>query len=300
VTRFAGRPRAGWLFTVVALAHVILISAQVNTRRGVPVLETVVLGAVAEIQRASAMAIGAVRQGWDGYFALQDVRRENERLRGELARLQIELQQERAWARQTRTLETLLDLRAQTTLATAAARVIAGSGSHGFRTLTIDKGTLDGIAADMPVIAPAGVVGRVILPSARASKVQLLVDSNAAAGALVERSRAQGIVVGTGTDRLRMEYVPGTANIQIGDRVVTSGIEGIYRAAADENGYPKGFVIGQIESIQRGPGSVRIVVKPAVDFSALEAVLVVVEPGAPAPVAPPAEAVAAVSGNEAK
>ena len=112
--------------------------------------------------------------------------------------------------------------------------------------MTIDKGTSDGLRPDMAVIAPAGVVGRVIMPTRRASKVQLLIDRNAAAGALVERSRAQGVVVGTGTDRLRMDYVSGTADIKVGDRVVTSGIDGIY---------PKGFVIGQIESIDAARAS---------------------------------------------
>ena len=80
----------------------------------------------------------------------------------------------------------------------------------------------------MAVIAPAGVVGRVVVPSARAAKVQLLIDRNAAAGALVERSRAQGVVVGAGDDRLRMEYVSEVADVAVGDVVVTSGIDGIY------------------------------------------------------------------------
>jgi rod shape-determining protein MreC len=122
----------------------------------------------------------------------------------------------------------------------------------------------------MAVIAPAGVVGRVIQPSARAAKVQLLIDRNAAAAGLVERSRAQGIVEGTGAERLNMSYISGTADLKVGDRVVTSGIEGIY---------PKGFVIGQIESIQRGAGEyTTVAIRPAVDFSSLEAVLVVVTP----------------------
>jgi rod shape-determining protein MreC len=292
------RSRTSWLFLVVVIAHVILISAQVNTRRGVPILEAAVFGAVAEVQRASTSAIGAVRQGWDGYVALQGVRRENEQLREELSRLGVELQRERADARQMRTLESLLELRGRTPLPTTAARVIAGSGSPGFRTLTLDKGTSDGIVADLPVIAPAGVVGRVILPSARASKVQLLVDSSAAAGAVVERSRTQGLVIGTGTE-LRLEYVPNTADVAVGDRVITSGIEGIYPAAQDENGFPKGFVIGQIESIQKVAGSFRIAVRPAVEFSALEAVLIVLPPDRPAPGARPA-GVAAVSAHEGK
>jgi rod shape-determining protein MreC len=122
----------------------------------------------------------------------------------------------------------------------------------------------------MAVIAPAGVVGRIILPTTRAAKVQLLIDRNAAAAALIERSRAQGVVLGTGTGTLTMAYLPGSADIKAGDRVVTSGIDGIY---------PKGFVIGQIESLQGGVGEFHgIVITPAVDFSSLEAVLVVTEP----------------------
>jgi rod shape-determining protein MreC len=114
------------------------------------------------------------------------------------------------------------------------------------------------------------VVGRIIMPSARASKVQLLIDRNAAAGALIERSRAQGVVLGTGGDRLRMEYVSSAADVKVGDLVVTSGIDGIY---------PKGFVIGQIESIERGAGMFSaIVIKPAVDFTSVEDVLVVLTP----------------------
>jgi rod shape-determining protein MreC len=268
------RERTGYLFVAVTIAHIILISAQVNTRRGVPMLEAATFGVFAEVQRGASSVIGVVRGGWSGYFALQQVREENERLRQEVSELQIRLQQERALARQTRSLQELLELRHRTTLETTAATVIAGPPSPDFRTITIDKGTGDGLRPDQAVIAPAGVIGRVIMPSARAAKVQLLIDRNAAAGALVERSRAQGVVLGTGDNRLRMEYVSSAADVQVGDIVTTSGIDGIY---------PKGFVIGQIESIERGAGMFSaIVIRPAVDFSALEEVLVVVTPAAAA------------------
>ena len=103
--------------------------------------------------------------------------------------------------------------------------------------------------------------------SAVRAKVQLIIDRNAAAAGLVERTRAQGVVVGTGGDRMRFEYVPGTADMKTGDRVVTSGMDGIY---------PKGFVIGQIESIERTAGEFSaVLIRPAVNLSALEAVLVV-------------------------
>jgi rod shape-determining protein MreC len=261
------RQRTGWLFTGVVLAQLVLISAQVTTRTGVPMLEVVVFGSVAEVQRLASGVVQGADDSWHQYVALQEVRRENAALRARMAELEIELQQERALAQETRTVKELLDLQTQTKLTTIAATVIAGAASPDFRTLTIDKGTRQGILGDAAVIAPAGIVGRVITPAPRAAKVQLLVDRNAAVAGLVERTRAQGLVVGTGGERLEMVYVSGTADIRPGDRIVSSGIDGIY---------PKGFTIGQIESVQRGSGEyTRVVVTPAVNGSDLEAVLVV-------------------------
>ena len=264
------RQRTGWLFMAVVIGHIVLISAQVNSRRGIPLLEEVTFGAFAEVQRASTGLVGGVQDGWQNYFALQQIRQDNEDLKRRVAQLEMRLQQERARAEQTGTLQQLLSLRQETALSTEAATVIGASADAYFRTISIDKGTAAGLQQDMAVIAPAGVVGRIIMPTARAAKVQLLVDRNAAASALIERSRAQGIVLGTGTESLTMAYLPGSADVKVGDRVVTSGIDRIY---------PKGFVIGQIESLQRGAGEYTgIVIKPAVDFSALEAVLVVTSP----------------------
>lgn len=279
------RQRTGWLLLTVIVGHIILISSQVNSRRGVPLLEAVTFELFAEVQRVATGAVTSVESAWQGYFALQRIRRENEQLTAEVERLRVNLQQERALAAQTYTLQQLLDLQSRTQLATTGADIIGGSASPDFRTVTLDKGTRDGLKPDMSVIAPAGVVGRVIMPTLDAAKVQLLIDRNAAAGALDERSRAQGIVVGSGGDRLRMDYVSSSADIKVGDRVVTSGIDGIY---------PKGFVIGQIESIQKGPDSPTVVIHPAVDFGSIEAVLVVLTPPPPAAsVAEPEPAAAA-------
>ena len=280
------RQRAGLLFVVMTVLHIGLISAQISTARGVPVLEALTFGVFAEVQRGASLVVGGIRASWGDYLALRDVRTDNERLRQEVARMQIALQQERALAQRARALEQLLELRSQPALATVAAGIIAGSASPDFRTLTIDKGTVDGLRPDMAVIAPAGVVGRIITPSARAAKVQLLIDRNAAAGALVERSRAQGVVEGTGRD-LRLNYVSGTADVRVGDVVVTSGLDGIY---------PKGFVVGQIESVERDTASFgAVVIRPAVDFSSLEGVLVVLTPPAAAGREPSAD-----SGTQAR
>jgi len=261
------RQRVGWLFMTVTVAHLILISAQVTTRRGVPLLEETIFGAVAEVQRVATGGIGEARGVWQNYLNLRQISRENDELKQRLSQLEVALQRERALAGQTRVLQETLDLKQETPFTTTPAMVIASGASPDFRTMTLDKGSSQGLAADMAVIAPAGVVGRVILPTPRAAKVQLIIDRNAAAAGLVERTRAQGVVVGTGGDRMRFEFLPGTADLKTGDRVVTSGMDGIY---------PKGFVLGQIESIERTAGEFStVLIRPSVNLSALETVLVV-------------------------
>lgn len=264
------RQRSGYLFLTVIVGHILLISAQVNSRTGVPVLEAVTFGIFAEVQRAVSSGVSGVRRAWNGYVGLRHVKQENDALKQQLADAQIAVQQQRALADRARGLERLLEMRDHSDLQLQAAEIIGSSSTPDFRTLTIDRGTRDGLRPDMAIIAPAGVVGRIVVPSARAAKVQLLIDRNAAAGALVERSRAQGVVVGTGEDLLRMDYVSEASDIVVGDAVVTSGIDGIY---------PKGFVIGRIEIVEKnGPSYRRILVRPAVDFSSLEQVLVVTTP----------------------
>ena len=264
------KQRPGVLLGAAILLHVVLISAQVNTASGLPVLQVVTFGAFSEVQRGTMAVIDGVSGMWSGYVALQQVEQENAALRQEIQNLQIRLQQERAEAQRTDNLRQLLELRERAQLDTTAAEVIAGPASPDIRTVTIDKGSSDGLATDMAVISPAGVVGRLILPSGRASKVQLLIDLNAAAGALIERTRVQGVVVGAPNGMLIMRYVPGTADVKTGDLVVTSGIDGIY---------PKGFVIGTIDHVDRGLGEYHeISVRPAVDFTRLEEVLIVRTP----------------------
>jgi len=275
------RQRSGYLFLAVVVGHVLLISAQVNSRTGVPVLEAVTFGVFAEVQRTVAGGIGGVREVWGNYVGLRNVKAENERLKRQLADAEIAMQQQRALADRARELEKLLDLRNHLDLATTGAQIIGAAASPDFRTLTIDKGTRDGLRPDMAVVAPAGVVGRVVVPSARSAKVQLLIDRNAAAGVLIERTRAQGVVVGGGDDRLQMQYVSETSDVAVGDLVVTSGIDTIY---------PKGLAVGTVESVEKnGPAFKRIIVKPAIDFSRIEEVLVVLTP------TPAKEAAAGVS-----
>jgi rod shape-determining protein MreC len=236
----------------------------------VPVLEAVTFAIFSEVQRTLSGGVGGVRHVWGSYVGLRHVKAENEDLKRQLAAAEIALQEQRALADRARGLQKLLELRDHLELGTTGAEIIGSSASPDFRTLTIDKGTREGVRPDMAVIAPAGVVGRVVVPSARSAKVQLLIDRNAAAAVIVERTRAQGVVVGGDNDRLQMQYVSEASDVAVGDLVVTSGIDTIY---------PKGLVIGKVETVEKnGPAFKKIVVRPAVDFSQIEEVLIVLTP----------------------
>ena len=264
------RLRAGHLFLAVVVGHVVLISTQVTAKSGVPILETVTFGAFAEVQRATSAVLNSVRGAWRGYVALRSVRAQNEALGRDLASARLEIQQQHALADRARGLESILQLANSVPLQTTAAQIIGAAASPDFRTVTIDKGAIHGLRTDMAVLAPNGVVGRIAVSGPRASRVQLLVDRNAAAGALVERSRAQGVVVGAGDDRMRLDYVSEVSDVAVGDIVVTSGIDGIY---------PKGFVIGRVDTVEKNGVAYRTIgIRPAVAFSTLENVLVVMTP----------------------
>jgi rod shape-determining protein MreC len=270
------RQRTGYLFLAISVGHVILISAQVQSKSGVRVLEAVTFGAFARVQQGASGVIDVFRGGWGNYVDLRGVRGENETLRKQVADLEVRLQEQRALAARASKLQELLTLKSSVSAPTLAAEIIAGNPNPGMLTVTIDRGSADGVQENMAVIAPTGIVGRVVgPPAAHASRVQLIVDRAAAAGALCERTRAGGIVMGQeGDPPLRMDLVSNLADVKVGDVIVSSGVDGIY---------PKGFAIGKVESSQAGSGLYRqITVRPAVDFSSIEEVLVVLVPERPA------------------
>jgi len=202
---------------------------------------------------------------------------ENERLARENTELRVRIQQERANAAATEQLRGLLDLRPRLPWTTTGAEVVAGSTSPDFRSVTIDKGLSEGVNRDMPVIAPAGVIGRIALPGGHTATVQLIIDRSAAAAGRIERSRTEGIALGNGDGTLRFEYLSATADVERGDVVVTAGLDGVY---------PAGLVLGKVELVEKsGPAYQRVTIRPVVDFSTLETVLVLL---APAPVWTPA------------
>jgi len=269
------RRRTGYLFLAVMLGHVILISAQVQDRGGAAMLSAVTFGAVSRIQLATASAVDSVRGVFQNYVWLRGARTENETLRRQVVELGGQLEELRARAAQVTMLEESLALRQSLPIETITARVIAGDPTPGFPAVTIDRGSADGIRANMAVIAPRGVVGRIYgRLEDHAAQVQLIVGRSAGAAAYLERTGAGGNVIGGAQDPpLRLDDVPNLVDVQIGDLVLTSGLDGIF---------PRGYTLGRVERAERGSGTYReIAVRPTVDFSNLQYVLVVTSPPSP-------------------
>jgi len=219
-------------------------------------------------------AINNFAQGSTGfvraYFDLVNVRRENERLKAELASVKTDQSRLVELETENQHLGDLLNLKDVLGGNSIAANVI-GSDANGLaRTLIIGQGTRSGVRPGMAVLSFQGVVGKVITVSPHAARVLLIDDHNSALDAFDQRTRTRGIVAGVVDDGITMKYVERSQDVHPGDVVVTSGLDGIF---------PRGLLIGSIKSvIGAGPGMfLNVNITPAVDFRGLEQVLIVTE-----------------------
>ncbi|HXK09456.1 MAG TPA: rod shape-determining protein MreC [Vicinamibacteria bacterium] len=265
--------RSRFLLVALVLAHLAVISHQVDAGGGVSLLQRGLLEVFAPLQRAMGWTVGVAGELWRGWGFHRQTYEENRRLEARVRELETELQTKTARAQEAERLRDLLALRQTVPMTTVAAQVVGRDGVPWFRSLMIDKGEADGVALDAPVMSPTGVVGRVFAIGPHAARVQVLLDRDGGAGVLVERSRVPGVVSGqvasdaSGAEDLVLKYVPEHSDVAVGDVVVTSGLDRIY---------PKGLVVGRVRSVAKGSGLFRdIRVEPSARFDRLEEVLVV-------------------------
>lgn len=268
----AAARRSRFLLLGLVLAHLAAISHQVDGGGGVSLLQRGLITVFSPVQGALAASVDGAGELWRGWGFHRQTYEENRRLKEQVRRLELELMARADDAREAARLRELLALRSAVPAGTVAARVVSRDGAPWFRSLTIDKGEGDGVALDAPVISPTGVVGRVFAVGPAAARVQALVDRDAGAGVLLERSRVPGVVVGqvsspeAGAEDLLLKYVPERADVAVGDLVVTSGLDGIY---------PKGLVVGRVRFVGAVTGLFRdIQVEPSARFDRLEEVVV--------------------------
>lgn len=165
-------------------------------------------------------------------------------------------------------LEKLVGLKSTYSLESTAARIIGSTGDAWTDSVIIDKGSASGFEVGMPVCSSGGVIGQIIEVSANTSTVRLITDDQSGVSAMIQGSRAQGVLQGQADGTLRLEYVVSDAEVATGDIVITSGIGGTF---------PKGLPLGTVASIDRAPNAVyyTIVVRAASSAESNEEVLVI-------------------------
>ena len=204
---------------------------------------------------------------WHNYVYLRGVRRENRELRAELNQMKLEQVRLREDAEMARRIQSLLAFKEQHIDSTVAAQVIGTSGSDQSRVLYIDKGSSDGIRADMAVITPNGIVGKVVQVFPDSSQVLSINDQLSGVGVMLQNTRLQGILRGASNGTTTVQYVMADERVVPGEELVTSGGDRIF---------PKGLPVGKVVDVTPGKDLfLNIRVLPAARLDRLEEVLVV-------------------------
>ncbi len=232
--------------------------------------DVIVAELVSPFEFMSLSLRGGIGSLWNGYVNLIGVQQENGELRSRIATLESDLARYREYEHENANLKELLSITKQSELKGMVASVIGVNPSPWVHSLTIDRGISDGLKSGMAVIEGEGVVGQIIKVARRTSEVLLLTDHVSGVDSIVQRTRARGVVEGSGGELCRMRFIAQEEEVQVGDRVVTSGKDGVY---------PKGLLVGTVSGVDQNPrGQFKLVdIQPTVDFVKLERVLVLTD-----------------------
>src|SRR5580700_9916577 len=260
------------ILVVVLFAQVLGLAMQVRRStqdESTRLIRVWAVDAVTPLEKSIVWFQSSVTNVWRNYFYLRGVRQENRDLKLQIERLRIEQVRLNEDAEQARRLQALLGFKEQFISKTLAAQVIGSSGSEQSRSIYIDKGSRDGVKQDMAVITADGVVGKVLRVFRSTSQVLLVNDQTSGVGAILDKSRLQGVLRGTAVGEVVLEKVMSDETVLPGEKVVTSGGDQIF---------PKGLAVGTVTKVSPGPELfLNIRVKPAVDLSRLEEVLVITQ-----------------------
>ncbi|HEY3616399.1 MAG TPA: rod shape-determining protein MreC [Candidatus Sulfotelmatobacter sp.] len=227
------------------------------------------VGAVTPFERSLVWVQSSTTSLWRNYFYLRGVRAENRQLKEQIEHMRLQQVRLAEDAAQARRLQTLLAFKEQFISRTVAAQVIGSSGSDHSRIIYIDKGENAGIQREMAVMTADGIVGKVLLVYPSVAQVLLINDESSGVGAMLEKTRLQGVLRGTANGEVMLERVMSDEQVPVGETVLTSGGDQIF---------PKGLPIGTVTKVGSGKDLfLNIKIKTAADLSQLEEVLVLVE-----------------------
>ena len=269
------RNRIRIFFATLLLFLFLIFISRMKEPRNINWLDRTLIWITAPLQHAVVWVFDGIAGIFGEYVFLVGVYEENQNLKGQVGQLQRELAAMAEMKAENLRLRELVNMREPLREARMLAARVVGVGTSPFsRIIRIDVGSADGVKESDAVVAGSGLVGRVSGTTGGYSQVRLLVDGQSAVAVVDQRSRAQAIVKCQSEDDLcSLQHLVRTADVEVGDRVVTSGVGGAY---------PPGLLVGKISRVTSPSVGVfrQAELVPAVEFQTLEVVLVVTSPEA--------------------
>ena len=250
------------------LIPVIAIDTSTRSPREYRFYDRIIVGLTSPIQTTISWSLEKLASSFENYIYLWNTHKDNLALLEENRKLLNSIANLRETQQENIRLRKILHFEEKFNIESVVARVIAKDVSTEYRSIRINRGESSGIKKNMAVVTDEGIVGRILRTTQNTSDIVTLLDPLSAVDAIVERSRARGIVEGLTDDACQLKYALRTDDIQPGDILISSGLGGIF---------PKGVAAGTVSRVNRKPYGItqEVEVRPSVDFSKLEEVLVV-------------------------
>ena len=265
---FIVRHRSFFVLVAVLIAQMLLLSLQITRAHNVRLIRVWAIAAVDPFERSLRGILDVSTSAWRTYRDLWHTQEENRELHIQLVAAQTQVQQLAEQAAEAERLRALLDFKSQLPIQTIATEVIAASPGDDSNAIFIDKGADAGLTTDLAVITPIGIVGKIVATYPHTAQVLLLTNPSCGVGVALGQARVQGILKGQNRNLCRVQYVMNEEPIKLGDAVLTSGMDQVY---------PKGLPVGTVVQVKEGNIYKEIIVKPTIDLSRLEEVLVVLK-----------------------
>jgi rod shape-determining protein MreC len=261
-----GRKNIILVFSIL-LFSLALMSLSAKQEKGISLLDSLTSLILSPFQNLFTKSVQSISDGFNHYFVLVNVSKENDRLKFEIERLVNEKNDLIERISRQKRLDVLIADSENHKKESLIASVIGRAATQWSKVVFINKGTEHGVRTHSAVVTNSGIIGQIIHAGLTTSKVLLTIDSRSAVDALFQGSRVSGVVVGTGEKQCQIKFVPNTAEIKVGDQVLSSGLGGIF---------PKGLIIGTVSKVDRKKRGLfqEITLVPSSDLSNLEEVLV--------------------------
>jgi len=269
-----------WLMIALLLGNFILMAYSAKTGSNQSVIRVWAQTAADFVQSPVTTVSYAATDYFQSFATLRTAQSENDILKQRVQELEVSVQNKESLSVENDRLKSLLELKERSEYKILPAKIIGRDPSAWFDTSIINRGSLDGVKLNMPVVTNGGIVGRITAVSPLTSQIYLVSrEKNAEGGIIGEigKSNALGVVLGTGKkELLEMGYVPGSVEVNVGENVYTTGEDGIY---------PAGLKIGEVVEVRSGSATVthQIFIKPSANLSSLQEVAVLLYEPPPRP-----------------